>query len=121
VASVKSAAAARAREKEREEEEVGTSFKYELVAPQQIGRPVDTCHKMARLSVVSSAMVRLSHPSPRGVTSVVVHASAPLVTPVRLPRSFINHVRRIDVTIRFKKCFISKMMIKKGEKNPQHM
>jgi hypothetical protein len=43
--------------------------------PQQMRRLVDTRHKMARLSVVSSDVARLSRPSSRGATSTAVHAS----------------------------------------------
>jgi IS5 family transposase len=69
--SMKSAAAAvaRARERERkretEKEEVGAGFKYELVASVRLvrlsrvtaeTRLVDTCYKMARLSVAPQHM-----------------------------------------------------------------
>jgi hypothetical protein len=49
-----------------------------------MARLVDTRHKMARLPVASSAVAQLSRPNSRGATSAIVHASAPLVTPVRL-------------------------------------
>jgi hypothetical protein len=54
--------------------------------PQQMARLVDTHHKMARLSIVPSAVVQLSCPSPCGATPTAVHVSAPLVAPVRLVR-----------------------------------
>jgi hypothetical protein len=96
-ASVKSATATVAcvQEREREEEEADTGFKYELVAPQQMTRLVDTSHKMTGLSAAPSAVARLSCPSPRGTTS------APLVAPVRLTQ--LLHKSRQTQKTRFKK------------------
>jgi hypothetical protein len=87
-----------------------------------MARLVDTRHKMAHLPVTSSVVAQLSRPNSRGATSVIVHASAPLVTPVRLVRLLhkSHHMdwrdsKEVDLEKTFRRIYFSNNNLKKAK------